>query len=86
MTLLFIGFWIKENIYYETANADFKGPLVINVLRTSGFSQTFSTVNGLNKMYDADWQGAVPTIKVSREQNPKINSTKTSDLRSIYLE
>jgi len=68
---LHLGFWIKQNVYYETANADFKGPLVINVLKTSGYSQTYSTVNGINKMYDADWIGAVPTISVSREMNPK---------------
>ena len=54
-------------MYYETANADFKGPLVINILGTSGTSQTYSTVNAINKMYDADWTGAVPTISVSRK-------------------
>lgn len=58
-------------MYYETADADFKGPLVINILSTSGTSQTYSTVNAINKMYDADWNGGVPTISVSRQKNPK---------------
>jgi hypothetical protein len=34
-------------------------------------SQTYSTENGINKLYDADWKGAVPTISVTRDQNPK---------------
>jgi len=58
-------------VYYETAKADFKGPLVINILGTSGTSQTYSTVNAINKMYDADWTGGVPTISTSRQYNPK---------------
>ncbi len=62
-----LGFWIKQNVYYETADADFKGPIVINILSTSGTSQTYSTVNSINKMYDADWTGAVPTISISRQ-------------------
>lgn len=53
-------------MYYETADADFKGPIVINILSTSGTSQTYSTVNSINKMYDADWTSAVPTISISR--------------------
>ena len=54
-------------MYYETADADFKGPIVINILSTSGTSQTYSTVNSINKMYDPDWTGAVPTISISRQ-------------------
>ena len=30
--LFLLGFWIKQNVYYEMANADFTGPLVINIL------------------------------------------------------
>lgn len=58
-------------MYYETANADFKGPLLISILGKSGTSQTYSTVNSINKIYDADWTGGVPTITVNRSQNPK---------------
>ena len=57
---------MKQQTYFEHADAQFNGELVIALMDADGQSGIYSTVLAINELQDS-WPGGVPFITMERE-------------------
>eukprot|EP00352_Strombidinopsis_acuminata_P009496 CAMPEP_0176364562 /NCGR_PEP_ID=MMETSP0126-20121128/19876_1 /TAXON_ID=141414 ORGANISM="Strombidinopsis acuminatum, Strain SPMC142" /NCGR_SAMPLE_ID=MMETSP0126 /ASSEMBLY_ACC=CAM_ASM_000229 /LENGTH=125 /DNA_ID=CAMNT_0017721251 /DNA_START=34 /DNA_END=411 /DNA_ORIENTATION=+ len=62
------GFWLKQDVYYEHPEVNFRNDLVLEFLDASGRSTMYSTVKEINDMAGSH-QMAPPLIKMRRRDN-----------------
>lgn len=68
---MFLDFWKKQDSYFEHADVEFTGNIVIAVLDSQGNSGIYSSSKEINDMEADAWLGGVPFISIRRFYNNK---------------